>query len=119
MPNLQKDANLKLPVKSNLQEQYDLASPDTQAQIRKLTRDIEAKLGDWTLGVCDTTDLEWRKADRKGGKFTVVLGSISGKPVGIFPTDETTQQSARVSQLYPFVSGGNPFQQEEYDFPKY
>lgn len=115
MPNLRKDAKLRLPVKSNLQEQYSRATHDVQEQIRILTRSIESKLGEWTLGVCDTTDLEWRAAGRREGEaFTVVLGSISGNPVGI----KGSQCSARVSQLYPFVSGGNPFEDVEYDFPK-
>ena len=31
---------------------------------------------------------------------------------------QEAQCSARVSQLYPYVSGGNPFEEVEYDFPK-
>ena len=115
MPNLRKDAKLQLPVKQNLQEQYAYADFDVQEQIRKLTAGIESKLGGWTLGQCDTTDLEWRAATRRNGEaFTVVLGTISGDPCGLFGS----QCSARVSKIFPYVFGGNPFNPVEYDFPK-
>ena len=110
-------ADLKLSVKSNLQDLYDRSTPEVQTTIDRLTGDIERMLPEWSFGKADTTDLEWRAAKRKGGdEFTVVLGSKSGNPIS--DNFFGGQKSARVSKLYPAINGFNPFEPEvEYDFP--